>query len=301
MIKEFAVEPGLAATWGRADRSALVYESFVNSPARLIGEVPQGWLALVDSLAEKNGLDGLRLECLLEQFKAQKRVRSRVGLFWDPKVTWLENARRENARAPFAAVICGRGSGHPEVLDGGDLDSLVKDPRWRITQQVQVRKTKEALARALRDELALSRIVYFVDPYFHPGNQRYREVFERLLPLIASRAQGQGTPIATIVRSSHADKASEEDFASFRKHCGGQGGGLSIRFWEVRPKKGHKPLHDRFLVTELAGIVLSSGFDESKGATTVQLALMSHETLKETRRLLDWFASPAYYVEELKA
>ena len=143
MIKEFAIEPRVMATWAHFQS---LWEDFGVGRGRLISKYPVQWAQRVAELAKELSppvrATAIASKIFTEQHKFIFRVRSHDG-----GKNWLENAVAHMAGNPFDAIIAmANPAGHPAVLVAGEFEKGVAP--FSVECQMKVERTAVASPNA---------------------------------------------------------------------------------------------------------------------------------------------------------
>lgn len=169
-----------------------------------------------------------------------------------------------------------------EVLDvEADLDAEVS---WKLPQSTTVDRTVPELVRALAPMLRLARKVVVVEPNFDIGNHSYTA------PIAALLREAARQPPALSAIDLHVTKRFEGMAAYLDNQCRGdverlvpRGVTATICLWEAELLRAHGAtdrLHDRFLLTDIAGVQLGWGFDTRPGSKTT-ITLLGGELCRQ--------------------
>jgi hypothetical protein len=279
VIHEFALEPELVA--GLTERSAARYlaENFGLGQPRLVSRYPKRWKALAWEAFQQtypNCSEGKRkvVEELIQRLS--ERMVRRADASWEPSRSWLENAEQEHDRRPFRGILArANPRSRAEVLIDGDLDEQ-SSSRWAAVRGASVERKARSMAELVLPLLRCCGQAIFVDPHFGPENLRHRRPLEAFLSVLVDGRSEVGSLKVEV----HAEVKSTADF--FRSRCQDQLGrcipaGLSVRLrrWTQRP--GGEALHNRYILTDLGGLIFSHGLDEGSTGETDDVSLMDRE------------------------
>ncbi len=178
MIKEFAIEPRVMATWAHFQS---LWEDFGVGRGRLISKYPVQWAQRVAELAKQLSppvrATAIASKIYAEQHKFILRFRT-----YDGERNWLENALAHMAANPFDAIIAATNpAGHPAVLVAGEFDKGVAP--FYAECQAKVERTAVALAQCALILLRDCEEIRLVDPDFDPAEPRFVETFRAVLAL----------------------------------------------------------------------------------------------------------------------
>lgn len=260
MIFLYAVDPELAADW-KSLRFVLSHGGVEH--ARLLLKYPKRWLKDAMLYARKEGLlNGKRVEELCRR-RGSCFVRPSVGLDYDPKRTWLDNALAIGGHATPQAIIIPVGKSHPDerVIDEEDLD---EHDLWLVESSVLLERHADAFEGAMKILMLCCRQLTIIEPHFSPASEKWRAVLVALLE-----------PLRSINREVEIELhlKGDADVGWFQETCEKQLShrvpqGLSVKFVRWNERSGQERLHDRHLMTELGGVTAGFGFDEGRGSTT---------------------------------
>ncbi len=264
MIKEFALDPQLLASW--KDFRYFV-EQFGVDRGRLISRYPKRWKALVyEALRGCPPVEKKKIEERL--CRIDDRLLPREHL-WRPDLPWLPNALEEHARTSFDGIVAGENPDqHPDVLVGDEVNE--DDPRWRAETQRTVPRRAADLAACVAPFLRTAREVILVDPHLQPQERRFQRPLREFLAHL---------PVGSVARVEfHTGDKWEED--ELRRQCENHLPGIvpvGIELCVVRwPQKS---LHNRYVLTDRCGALFATGLDEAgvRGTTGDKVVLLSVE------------------------
>lgn len=255
MLNEYAVEPSLLNTWAHF---RYFIEKFGVSHGRFISRFPKTWKRMVyESLSACGDLDRKRIELRLQQI--DDRLLPRLATY-DGSVSWLENAEVEHTAKSFHAIIArANPRGRAFVLDGGDLDET--HSLWQSSGSIVVDRKAKAMANAMSPLLEACSEVVFVDPHFGPENRRHRVPFEAFMAALNGPRRCRRLER---IEYHTSDKATAAFFQSECRRILPQLIPLGLTVRLVRWHKGE--LHNRFILTDVGGVLVGQGLDESDGA-----------------------------------
>jgi len=280
MIHEYALEPELVATWGNRHESRYFVEKFGLGQPRIVSRYPRRWTKLVwQAFQSDNDLERTRMVELLRRL-AEQMVHRRDTL-WDPGRTWSENARTEHERVPFHAIVARENpDGHPRILIGTELDATT--PLWAVPRAVTIARRGAEMAAAVSAMLRIAEIVVFVDPYFGPERLRHRRTLEAFLGAVIQGRSVDG-PGRLEVHTSIGNTGTR---GFFEAECQGRlprciPAGVRVRIvrLEERPRGEH--LHNRYILTDLGGVLFGAGLDEGDDGATDDLHLLDRAQYDE--------------------
>lgn len=280
MIHEYALEPELVATWGNRQDYRYFFEKFGLGQPRIASRYPKKWKRLVfEAFHGTDDVEKKRVEELVQRL-AERMVHRRDAL-WDPERTWSENARTEHGRVPFHAIVARENlGGHPRVLIGTELDDTT--PLWAVPRAVTIARRAAEMAAAVAAMLRIAEIVVFVDPYFGPERLRHRRTLEAFLGAVIKGRSVDGPgrlELHTSIDNTGARGFFEAECQGRLPRCIPAGVRVRIVRLEERPRGEH--LHNRYILTDLGGVLFGAGLDEGDDGATDDLHLLDRAQYDE--------------------
>jgi len=285
VIYEFAVDPAVVATWHERERYRFFKGKFGLGRPRVLSIFPDpGWARRVLSDFDK-GFAGSpsdrqdarkRLEVLLVQLDAEASRRRRAVANEQP---WLPEAEVEHGQRPFHRLLStSNPRNNADVLLADDVDEVT--PGWHV-ECGPVRRTADAIAAALAPMLRFAREVKLVDPYFGAPKtyDRWLNTLLRVLEVAHERRRpGEGVSVEfhTSVEWARdkeplSDAEAERVAAHMLRTCRDQlprklpaGTALTVAVWSE--KVGGEQFHNRFVLTNVGGVLIGTGLDAHEGA-----------------------------------
>lgn len=273
MIHEFAVEPELAATWGRNAEYRHFVAAFGLGTARVVSGYPRDWTNLVlKSALPATEMEGKRLEVLLTQVS---RVLVRRSGPYDARQTWMRNALAEHARTSFSGILARSDSEDVAVITEAIMDH---SPVWNRPLGLACSRSSASVAAVMAPLLRCCQRVAFVDPHFGPENAKHRRPLQALLRALVTGRPGnppEEVAVITSVKSTH-------EF--FVAHCGTElprltPRGLKLVLRRLKSRTGGEKLHNRYILTDLGGVSFGIGLDEGDPTHKDDLHVLSEGQL----------------------
>src|SRR6266542_4418196 len=243
MIHEYALEPELVATWGNRHDFRYFVEKFGLGQPRIVSRYPKRWKRLVwDAFRDDNELERKRLEELV--VRLCEHMVYRKDAVWNPENPWLENARTENARVPFHAILARENPSRyattltPDDINGGSA-------LWAVPQGRTVARSPQEMAQAVAPMLR-----------------------------IAGRPNDQ--PERIELHGSINTRATREFFESeCRERLPGCiPGGLVLLICRLRGRAGRETPHNRFILTDIGGVAFARGLDDGAEGENDEIMLL---------------------------
>ena len=264
MIHAFALEPKLVATWGRREEFRFIYDKFGLGAPRVLFELPafSQWKKAVYDDATALALSQQDMKRIEELFRIFSEHRARrADAVYNNLLSWLENAEREYARRPYAGVLATQNPrNNNAVLVADQLDAGCG--QWACEAGASPARTPEALAATLSAMVTNCRQLHLVDPNFGPENARHRRVLEALMGVL-----GKSGVALDLVRVHCSDKAELAFFEnSAAKMAVSLPSGVKIEFVRWRQKTGGQRFHNRYVLTDVGGVMFGDGLDDDNGS-----------------------------------
>jgi hypothetical protein len=178
LIKEFAIEPKVMATWQHFRE---LWEDFGVSQGRLISKYPILWKAKVDELA-KIFSKPVQATAISAKIRRDEHKFLVTGRTYNGTDGWLVNALSHMTTQPFHAVIASENpKGVKEILVAGDFAK--DEPPYKVVSENFVPRKAQDLADCAGLLLEHCEEIQFVDPHFNPSEPRFRNTFEAMLEI----------------------------------------------------------------------------------------------------------------------
>ena len=283
MIHEYALEPELVATWTDPSICRSFKENFGLGQGRVVSQYPEHWKHLVRDASRgnndlaQNDLAQKRLVELLVHLSEQMVRRSDAQ--WDGKSkSWLENAECEHKRRPFHAILART---NPKSLAHVLTECEIGDSAlWKVEHGRPVKRNAVEMAEVVAPMLECSSDVIFVDPYFRPGRQRWRRPFKAFLERMVRQRPGE---MPTRIEVHTSDKVKDTEVKKFfRGECDAKlhkcvPEEMKVLVRRLRQKPGGERLHNRYILTDLGGVIFGTGLDEGDEGATDDITLMDRD------------------------
>lgn len=256
MIAEYALEPEMVATWGDRQNHRYFKGKFGSGQGRLVSRYPKKWAKKVwESFAGGSEMEKKRLEELLARL--QETMIKRKDFVWDQSLTWLDNASHEHARYPFRAVLARNNpAARPEILCEDRLDAS-PCPEWDSPHNIVVNRRTQDMTAAVRQMLACSRWVKFIDPHVSPGRRDYRLALGAFMDILAGERPVGPPEFIEIHTGLHGAEAEflRNKFQELIPN------GLQVTLYQWQERTGGQKLHNRYILTDLGGVIFHHGLD----------------------------------------
>lgn len=272
MIYEYALEPEMVAAWRDRLTQRFFIREFGLGSGRLVSCYPVEWDSMVwESFGAGSDMDKARLTELV--VRLQDTMIKRKDFVWNNDDTWLKNAIVEHARYPFRAVLARENpANRPEILVEDALATR-PCPSWDAPHTVTVNRSALDMASALGAMLTCCCWVKFVDPYFVRAKAGHKRSLSAFLNILKS-ARPVGT-LAIIEIHTSGDGATTEYLKDFYEQITPVGIQLILYRWQERA--GGQKLHNRYILTDLGGVIFPHGLDTGTGGETDDIALLEHD------------------------
>ena len=282
MIYEFALEPELVARWHDRKEYSFFDEKFGIRFRRIISGYPKNWKKLVwQAFSESPAADNQN---------AQTRMTALIQLLWEnavrrystfPEISeWLERAETEHNERPFCAIVAINNPRNRSfvitaqglVENGHDL--------WNIPGTYPTPRTAEKIARAISPLTRLCHHAILIDPYLDPTKPRFRQTLAAILSTCRDNVCGLESiqvELHTSIdrffekweRGDNRDPNEESRvYNNFVLECQNRlpklvPAGIQLKVVVWKQKIGGEKLHNRYLLTNLFGVMFGTGSDEA--------------------------------------
>lgn len=258
MIREYALEPEMVATWGDLYRARFYLREFGFEQGRLVSQYPKKWTKKVwDAFDSADENDKRRLTELLVQLK--KAMIKRKNCEWSgTSEGWLSNALVEHNRYPFSALMVKNNPGTDEerLIVESSL-SVAPCYGWDNPHGLPVKRNAQEMLNSVGVLLSHCRWVKFVDPYLCQCRHNYKLSMTTFFQSLATQ-EPIGQPENIEIHTS-GDGASEEYLKEFYGQilpCG-----LEAILYRWKEKAGGQGLHNRYILTDIGGVSFLHGLD----------------------------------------
>lgn len=287
MIYEYALDPALVVDWAIGGKGRFVGQ-FGMDQRRLVSDYPKDWAgAVYGAFYEHFDYDDSSLDFQNAQPELQSFVQwlSEFTVRRDAKRsaerTWLQDAVAEHIRQPFHAIMTTTGDGVEcrEVITPEVLDNL-RDSRWYLPTIGATKKSAEELAAAIEPMLRRAKYIVLVDPYFDAADARYQASFSTLIQA-ACCARGVGTSLPAITVMTGIEQKHKPHEGEFTREAMARVAnnlcvnaqrelpklvprGMSLDFYCLKHPDAGDPLHNRYVLTDIGGVIAPYGLADYK-------------------------------------
>lgn len=275
MIREYAVDPD--AVYRNTDSLQRFLCEFRADKGRVIAGFPRNWKREQQDKIRDMGLSQMaRRKCFEELKKIEKT--SLTNSFEQPSQgQWLDKAINVDGQCSLNGILTVRAEPDRKIYCYGNLLDSRPDS-WEIGQSRLVSRQADSMASTISFSLSIASIVMFVDPYFHPTDERYRAPLRAFIDKIVEGRQGLRKLF--IYTSLNANKTRRDVERGLDTHIQPiLPEGFTIETW-IWPSN---LMHDRFILTKNVGYSFGHGLDESRyqDSIAVNVHRLSEEHRKE--------------------
>lgn len=270
MICEFALDPALVARWHDPREWAFFREAFSPDTGRMGSAYPRKWRKdvirtfhdLVPGVTAQSQ-PRRRLDELLDRLGEQMVERESSHAECP---TWLEKAMAEHRERPFNGILSNtRVAKEPAVITPDMLFSDHPPGVWSAPSNPTPPRTVDGFAQAVAPLLTRCREAVFVDPWFSPGEERFREPLRAMLTVLWGPACCVSSPKAQLVIAERG-KQGKRDGNWLLGQCQGKLSrilptGRSLQVTVLRQRDGGEKVHNCYILTLLAGVSFGTGLD----------------------------------------
>lgn len=281
MFREYAIDPEVVGSNWKDCR--YLAEKFGFDKGRLISDFPEdNWLAhAYKASADLKPMEKSKVILWLENIKRTKLVKSNRN--YDSCMGWIQNViKQQNASSPFHAVITKETkNNHDSIIEIDKVDEghpLMDSPTvWNVP------RTGNHIAAAIEPMLRSARVLLFIDRYFDVENLKYQETLRSCLKITGNKQvrceihfcdRKETPPINIIAKRSR----------NWSSNVIPNGRSISLSKWTEH--KNGEDFHARYLITDIGGINIESGFSAEGEHQKVQLSILPIDFSKEIRKKL---------------
>ena len=278
MVREYAVDPEDVASLAQA---VSFLDQFGRGSGRMLSahRAPNKWLGdLLRAARARHEREEMsqrqydRLLQLVQNLKTSTAARADRFLpsgsrnrTYDGTLGWLDATLKEHGRLAFHAVIAADARADFPAMEADSLQ-----PKFQVTTAVDVPQTEAAFCETLGPLLAVSRRLLLIDPYYRLGERRYHVLLSHLLTqhphleeVSLAFAAGKGEVTELQLRSWH-DRLRRT-------------GDLQVNVWPLQERPGGLKLHNRYLLTEVAGVIVDPSLSTGSAGHNFSLNLMPED------------------------
>jgi hypothetical protein len=297
MTSEYALDPALVAQWHDPKEWAFYREAFADDRGRCGSTFPrqnpkkwrqyvfQQFRELVPD-ATPDSMSWQRLGVVLERLSEHMVERT------PPEAagpSWLATAVQTHRVRPFDGIL----STVPDAIVAEVLTpEMLFDARppsaWTVPPCPPVARTAEEFAQALRPLLTRCREAVFVDPWFDPREARFVEPLRAMLKELSGQRSCVASPEAQLVLAAGEGRRNRDAAWLMglceqrlprhlpREHC--------LEVTVLRQREGKEKIHNRYVLTLLAGVSFGTGLDvadEPETEQTDDICRLSQDQLRK--------------------
>lgn len=279
MIREYAVDP--AAIYRNLDSLQRFLSDFRAENGRVIAGIPRAWERAQQDFIRQMELTPIAKRKCFDEIGSIAKTSVFTGFNIPVSLgEWINQARHIKQNVALNAIIStatnvAAGEFNYETL----LDAEPND--WRIPQTTAVERTAASLATSIEKSLLIASSVLFVDPYFHPTDERYRApLLEFISKLNGNRGQCKKIYLHTTEQTNrNAPKLRQDILHGLEDHVKSRlPENFAVETW-IWPSD---QLHDRFVLTKHVGYAFGHGLDEARyqGAINVNINRLAESARK---------------------
>ena len=286
MIKEYAVDPELIASWTKDLSCFKRYKnSFGTTQGRFISDYPKSsWRRETFQLLEAQNIQNYRLVKEIEDFKISLKSPGKISIKRkggnSAPGNWSKNAIIENKRFPFSSILVRENPGNrTDFID--EITLAEENPQeWDSPHGQFINRTVSEMVGAVRPLLLLCKNIKFVDPYLGTCRQSYKATMSAFLEILCG-----DRPVGKIESIEiHTGNANEHKCASatyLRKFFDGlipKSEVITVYSWE---EIGRATLHNRYVLTDLGGVLFGHGLDNNDEGSQDNVVRLTEPEWKE--------------------
>lgn len=295
MISEYALDPALVAQWYEPREWAFYREAFADGTGRCGSTFPRRnpkkWRQYVLRQfrelvpdATPDSMAWQRLDVVLERL-SEHMVERMAPEIAGP--SWLDTALQVHRVKHFDGILSTIPAPNvAEVLTPQMLFDARPPVAWTVPSCPPVARTAKDFAWALKPLLTRCREVVFVDPWFDPRESRFVDSLRAMLDALWGQQSCVASPTAQLVLAEGEGRRKRDgawliDLCQQRlpKHLPHN---RCLEVTVLRQRERGEKIHNRYVLTKLAGVSFGTGLDVSDEQETEQtddICRLSHKQL----------------------
>lgn len=279
MIREYAVDP--EAIYRNLDSLQRFLSDFRAENGRVIAGIPRAWERTQQGFIRQMELGPIARRKCFDEIEIIAKTSVFTGINIPANLNgWINQARHIKNNLALNAIIStatnvAAGEFNYETLLEAEPDD------WRVPQTTAVERTAASLASSIEKSLLIASSVLFVDPYFHPTDERYRApLLEFISKLNGNRGQCKKIYLHTTEQNNrNTPKLRQDILRGLEDHIKPRlPENFAVETW-IWPSD---QLHDRFVLTKHVGYAFGHGLDEARyqGAINVNINRLAESARK---------------------
>lgn len=300
MFYEYAIDPKVLAD---ISRCRVFFQSFDKS-SRLISDVPKNWQREVYQTISQIPFEDCgpvykkTLKNALSKLLRKNLVKSRASESNSSGLLWEGFIEQEHKVYPFSAIIGLKTQNAPVRIYNFDELVFQSPECWGFGDQMHVERKASSIVDAMAPLLSVSKSIRLVDPYFkftRPTSDRYLPVLRELVSRLNSFNYGNGIKTISIDVSDEMGSGLQQ-LASAISSWLPDGVTIKISEWP------HNDMHDRFLLTDVGGLMFGHGLDESTpgAAKQVLVSVLTNKSYRAELQKVSEGSVDRYQFPEIK-
>lgn len=252
LLREYSIDPELFLEPGLVKNFV---RDFGADKGRVLSLMPKSWMRMAlenvaKTSSQRDRKDAEILISTLQKWKMQKiALRSPSRKNKEYESPWIEFARTFE-KNPLDGILTKQAG----LLAINPEDIWHEPEAWKVESSATLSITVKEYWPYLQRLFSLSEEIYVIDPYFNLEDSRYWPIWEALTGL-----KRQSDHIKQIVFITADHKAPQQVLGRDPKRLELLS---NAEIWQVEASKMEGGMHDRFIVTELAGFGFSNSFQE---------------------------------------
>lgn len=276
MIHEYALEPKLVSTWVDSEFCSLIISQFGFGTGRLISSYPnsQEWKRYIYKSYDESQPEPVsdkdkahrehqkkKLEVLANQLCDPLIKRKNVR--WDTNKGWIDNVCTEHMRRPFKAVITYKLANEDQGVI--PFNSLFNSDLWHAPSVCIIKRNAQSID-AVSALLKNCKRVVFIDPYFNPKEERYRDSYKEFIRrVVCMRDDINEVSVEFLTCLGKQDREKKRKL-NLKKICEKYlpsitPRGLKVTIENIQEKDDGEKIHNRYILTDIGGVIFPVGLD----------------------------------------
>lgn len=281
MIREYAVDP--EAYTRNLDALQRFFTDFRAEKGRVVTAIPnlqRNWVR-----EQQNSIRAMELPPV-QRRKCFDKISELAASSLMPGIQiptnlnlWIEQARHVKGELGTEAIITCTTDEPNGEFDYAQL--MFNEPQnWNIDQTISVARNAQSLAEAISVSLSLADVAMFIDPYFHPSDDRYRLPFIEFVNRLSSgRRPCRRALVYTAIQDGKTRADLQRGLTEHVRPLLPVGFEVELSIWPSNL------MHDRFVLTKQVGYSFGHGLDEANYQDAIEVNV---HRLAETARQAEY-------------
>jgi hypothetical protein len=227
---------------------------------RVLSDFPKHWIrhankAVSDSDLQDKEKKSKKIQ--IGKIVENALLRRRPGNNYDIQKDWLENAKNENKKINFQAIISSSVTKENWCSNLLPIDFAPDNPLWK-NELAPIDFTAEGISEEIRPLLEISQDIIFVDKNFYPYQPAFINVLNKVIEILSTNTRLRSFSYNISLKIDQTKQEKKNFIESIEKSELTSPNGLNIDFYEHPPNEEH----DRYLITDIGAVKIGEGWKE---------------------------------------